>query len=57
MDKKKDADLARSYSVSCKKLVEDKQMMRSLTSPAAVVVSLAVTNLILSLPFKQGWVS
>ena len=28
MDKKKVADLARSYSLSCKELVQDKQMVQ-----------------------------
>ncbi len=44
MDKKKVADLAKSCSLSCKKLVKDKQLMRTLTSPAVMLVSLTVIN-------------
>lgn len=55
MDKKKVTDLAKSYSLSCKKLVKDTQLMRTLTSPAVVLVSLTVINLVSVTPLKSGW--
>jgi hypothetical protein len=55
MDTDKVADLARSFSVSCKKLVSDRQLMQTLTSPAVVLVSLTVVNLISSVPLKEAW--
>jgi hypothetical protein len=55
MDKKKVADLARSCSLSCKKLVQDKQLMRTLATPSVMVVSLAVMNLVSSTPNKGWW--
>jgi hypothetical protein len=56
MDKKKVTDLAKSFSLSCKKLVKDKQMVGTLTSPAVVLVSLTIINLI-SVNFEKhtGW--
>lgn len=55
MDKKKLADLARSCSLSCKKLVQDKQIVRTLATPSVIVVSLAVMNLVSSTPNKGWW--
>ena len=55
MDKKKVADLARSCSLSCKKLVQDKQLIRTLAAPSVMVVSLAVMNLVSSTPNKGWW--
>jgi hypothetical protein len=55
MDKKKVADLARSCSLSCKKLVKDKQMIRTLVTPSVMIASLAVMNLVSSTPNKGWW--
>ena len=55
MDKEKVADLAKSFSLSCKKLVQDKQLMRTLATPSVMVVSLAVMNLVSSTPNKGWW--
>jgi len=55
MDKDKVADLARSCSLSCKKLVQDKQLIRTLATPSVMVVSLAVMNLVSSTPNKGWW--
>jgi hypothetical protein len=55
MDKKKVADLARSCSLSCKKLVEDKQLQRKLPTPSVIVVSLAILNLVTISPNKDWW--
>ncbi len=55
MDKKKVADLARLYSLSCKKLVQDKQMVRTLATPSVMIVSLAIMNLVSSTPNKGWW--
>ena len=50
MDKKKIADLAKSFSLSCKKLVQDKQLMRTLATPSVMVISLTVINLVSTTP-------
>ena len=55
MEKKKVAELAQACSLSCKKLVKDKQLMRVLTSPSVVLVSLTVINLVSSSPLKGRW--
>ena len=55
MDKKKVADLARACSVSCKKLVDDSQLTRTLTSPAVVLVSLTILDIITPTPSKVSW--
>ena len=55
MDKKKVAELARSCSLSCKKLVKDKQLLTTLQSPAVVLVALTVVNLISVTPQKGMW--
>ncbi len=55
MDKKKVTNLARSCSLLCKKLVQDKQLMRNLATPSVIVVSLAVMNLVSSTPNKGWW--
>ena len=55
MDKKKVAELARSFSLSCKKLVQDKPLMRTLASPAVMVISLTVINAVSVTPDKCGW--
>jgi hypothetical protein len=55
MDQKKVADLAKSYSLSCKKLVKDTKLMRTLTAPSAVLVSLTVIHLVSIVPLKSPW--
>ncbi len=55
MDKKKVADLAKLCSLTCKKLVQDRQNVRILATPSVVVVSLAVMNLVSSTPNKGWW--
>ena len=57
MDKKKVAELARVCSLSCKKLVKDNQLMRKLSSPTILYVSLVVTTLITKDPYsyKGTW--
>ena len=54
MDKEKVADLAKSFSLSCQKLVKNKQLMGTLSAPAIVLVSLTVMNLISVTPDKMG---
>ena len=54
MDKQKVAELARSFSLSCKKLVQNKQLVGTLTAPAVVLVSLTVINLLTVTPDKMG---
>ncbi len=55
MDKKKVADLVRSCSLSCQKLVKDKQITQSLATPSVIVVTLLVANLLSSTPNKGWW--
>ena len=55
MDKKKVTDLARSCSLYCKQLVEDKQLQGKLATPSVIVVSIAVLNLITISPNKDWW--
>ena len=55
MDKKKVAELARACSISCKNLVKDKQLIRTLTSPSVMLVSLTIINLVSVTPLKSGW--
>ncbi len=55
MDKQKVADLAKSCTLSCKKFVKDKQLMRTLATPSVMVVSLAIVNLVSSTPNKGWW--
>jgi hypothetical protein len=57
MDKKKVTDLARSYSLSCKKLVKDKQLMGTLTSPAVMMIALTVMTIVSTEVGidKRGW--
>ena len=55
MDQKKVADLAKSYSLSCKKLVKDTKLMRTLTAPSVVLVSLTVIHLVSIVPLKSPW--
>ena len=46
MDKKKVADLAKSFSRSCKELVEDNQLTRKLSSPAVTLVAITILNIV-----------
>ena len=55
MDQKKISDLAKFCSLSCKKLVKDGQLTRTLTSPAVVLVTLTVINLVSVTPLRRGW--
>jgi len=55
MDKKKVAELARSYSLSCKKLVKDNHLLKTMKSPAVVLVALTIVNMILVAPPKSIW--
>lgn len=55
MDKKKVTELARAYSLSCKKLVKDKHFIQALTAPSIMLVSLTVVNLVTITPLKSAW--
>jgi len=55
MDKKKVTDLARSFSLTCKKLAQDKPLMRTLASPTIMLISLTVINAVSVTPDKCGW--
>jgi hypothetical protein len=55
MDKKKVADLAQSFSLSCKELVKDKHLMRTLTSPTVVLVALTLMNIVSPDQSRRGW--
>ena len=55
MDKKKVSELASSYSLSCKKLVKDNQLIKTIKSPAVVLVALTVVNMFLVGSPKSVW--
>ncbi len=55
MEKKKVEDLAKSFSLSCKNLVEDKKLMRPFRTPSLTVVSLIVLGLVSITPDKCFW--
>ena len=46
MDHQKIADLAKSFSLSCKEAVKDSQLGQKLTSPAVALVALTVLEVI-----------
>ena len=47
MDKNKVADLAKSFSLSCKQAVQGNPLTRELASPAVMLIALTVLNVIL----------
>jgi hypothetical protein len=55
MDKQKVSELARTCSLSCKKLIQDRQLTRKLTSPIVVLATLTVINLVTVTPMKRVW--
>ncbi len=55
MEKIKVKDLAKSYSLTCKKVVRNTQLRRTVASPAVMLVSLMVINLISTTPTKSSW--
>jgi len=59
MDKQKVANLAKSFSFSCKQVVKDKQLMQKLSSPALMLTTLTVLNIIAVHidESKKGWAS
>ena len=48
MDKKKVADFARSFSRSCKELVNDRQLTRKLSTPAATLMAITILNVVMA---------
>ena len=56
MDKQKVADLAKSFSRSCKELVNDSQLARILPSPAVTLIALTVITITSEGGFdKRSW--
>ncbi len=55
MDKIKVKELARSTSLTCKKVVRDTQLRRTVASPAVMLVSLMVINLVSKTQTKSSW--
>jgi hypothetical protein len=53
MKKEKVTKLAESFSLSCKKIIKNRQLLQTLTSPTVVFVSLTVINLMAE-PDKRG---
>ncbi len=47
MDKNKVVELAKSFSLSCKRAVEDNRLAQKLTSPAVMLVAFTVTRIML----------
>jgi hypothetical protein len=48
MDKNKVADLAKSFSLSCKQVVKSNQLAQGLTSPAIMLVALTVLKIMVN---------
>ena len=57
MDKKKVADLAKSFSRSCKELVNDRQLNRKLPTPAVTLVAITILNIVMTpnIIDKKSW--
>ena len=57
MDKQKVANLAKSYSFSCKQVVKDKQLMQKHSSPALMLTALTVLTIVAFdvESSKKGW--
>jgi hypothetical protein len=58
MDKNKVADLAKSLSTSCKRVVKSSQLAQKFSSPAVTLIAITVFNLLLvgvDANKKPGW--
>jgi hypothetical protein len=57
MDKQKVANLAKSFSFSCKQVVKDKQLMQKTSSPALMLTALTVLTIVAFdvQGSKRGW--
>jgi hypothetical protein len=58
MDKNKVAELAKSFSQSCKQVIKSKSLVQEITSPAVMLISLTVLNIIVDNPGitkRPGW--
>ena len=58
MDKQKVENLAKSFSLSCKQTVHNKQWMQKLTSPSTILIALTILDAVTILGGpKRGWTS
>ena len=57
MDRNKVADLAKSFSTSCKQIVKDNQLTHKLASPAVMLITLTVLNVLIEGEIDKhiGW--
>ncbi len=57
MDKKKVADLAKSFSRSCKRLVNEGELNRKIPTPAVTLVAITILNIVLTpnITDKKYW--
>ena len=58
MEKQKVADLAKSFSLSCKRVVNDRHWMHKVTSPSIILITLTVMDVVITAGDpKRGWTS
>jgi hypothetical protein len=58
MEKNKVSKLARSFSQSCQKIIQENQLVRKLPSPAILLVAITVVNSMLldiGIDKRPGW--
>jgi hypothetical protein len=58
MEKNKVTELARSFSQSCQKIVQENKLVRKLSSPAIILVAITVVNSMLldiGIDKRPGW--
>jgi hypothetical protein len=58
MDKNKVDELAKSFSQSCKQVIKSKSLVQEITSPAVMLISLTVLNILVNdsgITKRPGW--
>ncbi len=58
MDKNKVDELAKSFSQSCKQVIKSKSLVQEITSPAVMLISLTVLNMLVNdsgITKRPGW--
>jgi hypothetical protein len=58
MEKNKVSKIARSFSQSCQKIIQENQLVRKLPSPAILLVAITVVNSMLldiGIDKRPGW--
>ncbi len=55
MDKDKIKNMVKSFSLSCKQVVKDKELMQKLASPTVTLLALTVLQIVSSNLSKSSW--